>query len=118
MLRRPARGAEAKELRFCVVAYCLCLVAFQGLGVVMHLYSPDHAVLDAFWFVYIVSGCLSPCSYGAALTLDQVRGPWRRPAVAAGAGFSTRVSSTGLKREKHASREACASTRVEAGHHP
>eukprot|EP00629_Pelagomonadales_sp_RCC1024_P000772 CAMPEP_0119259718 /NCGR_PEP_ID=MMETSP1329-20130426/427_1 /TAXON_ID=114041 /ORGANISM="Genus nov. species nov., Strain RCC1024" /LENGTH=313 /DNA_ID=CAMNT_0007259117 /DNA_START=225 /DNA_END=1162 /DNA_ORIENTATION=+ len=82
VLRRPARGSEAKELRFCVVAYCLCLVAFQGLGVVMHLYSPDHAVLDAFWFLYIVSGCLSPCSYGAALTLDQVRGPWRRPAAA------------------------------------
>ena len=63
---------RAKELKAFVVAYFVFLAAFQCQGAWLHLTSPLHATMDLQWLAYLVAGCMSPCFYGAALSLDQL----------------------------------------------
>lgn len=69
---RTVKSARAKELKAFVVAYFVFLAAFQGVGAWLHLTSPLQADMDLPWLAYLTVGCMSPCLYGAALSLDQL----------------------------------------------
>jgi len=70
LARGAVAGRKAVELKFFTLMYYVCIISFQGQGAYMHVTSPNHAVPDAFWYAYVVAGCLSPSFYGAALSLD------------------------------------------------
>ena len=63
---------RGKGLMYWLVAlYFVTLFLFQWIGAYFHIVSPGGPdSLELPWLLYLSFGCLAPCLYGAALSLD------------------------------------------------